>query len=77
MRGGQAGRGDIAGCGLSTRAWELDVLGVSRPQTDFTSPPGLVPEQGLVSHPGRDFVLSLIPDPMQSNALRVIVFPSL
>lgn len=28
---GGAGGGDIPGCGLSTHAWELDVLGVSRP----------------------------------------------
>ena len=37
---GGAGGGDIPGCGLSTHAWELDVLGVSRPfRRIFCHPP--------------------------------------
>lgn len=51
------------------RAWCVQAI-----QKDFMSPPGLIREQGLVSHPGGDFVLLVIPDPMQSNALHVTVF---
>ena len=75
---GGAGGGEHSGlraqhtCMGTGRAWCVQAI-----QKDLLSPPGLIREQGLVSHPGRDFVLSVIPDPMQSNALHVILFHSL
>lgn len=58
-----------SGCGLSTHAWELDVLGVQAIQEDFMSPLVWYVNRGWFPHPGGDFLYYLvIPDPMQSNA---------